>query len=65
MLPQLRHLPEVFPADLQDSMDRVPQSDILVLLGTFIARVGKHDNESGLWSGTLGKHGLHSLRNVP
>ena len=39
-------------------MDKVPQSDVLIVLGDFNARVGKQAPENDLWPGTLGKHGL-------
>ena len=47
-----------FSADLQDVLNKIPQSDVLIVLGDFNARVGKRDLENDLWPGTLGKHGL-------
>ena len=47
-----------FVEDLQDTIDRVPASDVMVMLGDFNARVGQRDLDSDLWQGTLGVHGL-------
>ena len=47
-----------FSQDLQDTLNLVPQSDVLVVLGDFNARVGKRDRNSNLWKETLGYHGL-------
>ena len=49
-----------FVDDLQNTLDRVPQSDIFILLGYFNARVGKRDVTSNLWQGSLEilMHGL-------
>ena len=47
-----------FNEDLQSSLDKVPPSDILIILGDFNARVGKRDVASSLWKQTLGIHGF-------
>ena len=44
--------------ELQSSLDKVPPSDILILLGDFNARVGKRDVASSLWQEMLGIHGF-------
>ena len=46
-----------FYAELQDTIDKVPTNDILILLGDFNARVGVLDHND-LWSGVLGRYGL-------
>ena len=52
-----------FYDDLQDTIDRIPHNDILVMLGDFNARVGVLDTGNNLWQGVIGKHGL-SERNL-
>ena len=47
-----------FYDDLQDTIDRIPHNDILVMLGDFNARVGVLDTGNNLWQGVIGKHGL-------
>ena len=47
-----------FFAELQDALDKIPESDILVVLGDFNARVGILDQDSNLWRGILGRHGM-------
>ena len=47
-----------FYDDLQDTIDRIPHSDILVMLDDFNARVGVLDTGNDLWLGVVGKHGL-------
>ena len=47
-----------FYDDLQDTIDRIPHNDILVMLGDFNARVGMLDTENNLWQSVIGKHGL-------
>ena len=44
--------------DLQDTINRIPHNDILVMLGDFNARVGVLDTGNNLWQGVIGKHGL-------
>ena len=51
-----------FYADLQDTIDKVPANDNLILLGDFNARVGVLDHND-LWSSVLGRYGL-SERNI-
>ena len=48
---------------MQDALDKIPESDIPVVLGDFNARVGVLDQDSNLWRGILGRHGMsgHSL----
>ena len=45
-----------FLADLQDVLDKIPQSDILIMLGDFNARVGMSDSENDPWAGVRGRH---------
>ena len=47
-----------FYDDLQDTIDRIPHNDILVMLGDFNARVGVLDTGNNLWQGVVGKHGF-------
>ena len=49
-----------FFSDLQDTLDKIPTTDIMIVLGDFNARVGKLDigSEDNTWVGTLGRHGL-------
>ena len=53
-----------FNDDLQDIIDKIPQYNILVLLGYFNARVSVLDTENDLWQGVLWKHGLSELNFV-
>lgn len=46
-------------AELQDALDKIPESDILVVLGDFNARVGVLDQDSNLCLGILGTHGWY------
>jgi len=41
-----------------NTFDDVPQSDALMILGDFDARVGVFDPAEGLWHGTIGSHGI-------
>ena len=43
---------------LQDTLDKVPQSDILILLGDFNARVGSLEDTDQNWLGILGRFGI-------
>ena len=45
-------------SDLQDTLDQIPQNDILVVLGDFNARVGVLGQSDDLWHEVIGKHGL-------
>ena len=59
--PQLKHLQALssrFYDDLQDTIDRIPHNDILVMLSDFNARVGVLDTGNDLWQGVIGKHGF-------
>ena len=47
-----------FVDDLENTLARVPQADILILLRDFNARVSNRDVTSNLWQGSLGIHGL-------
>ncbi len=49
---------EKFSSELQDTLDRVPKDDVLVLLGDFNARVGMLKPNEEEWRGVLVKHGL-------
>ena len=46
-----------FYSDLQDTIDKIPQNDILLMLGDFNARVGVLDQDSDVWQGVLGRYG--------
>ena len=50
-------------AELQDVLDKNPESDILVMLGDFKARVGVLEQDSNSWRGILGRRGM-SERNL-
>ena len=47
-----------FFQNLQDLLDRIAPSDILVLLGDFNARVGSRGLDNDMWSDVVGKHGI-------
>ena len=49
---------EKFFTELQDTIDKVPPTDLLVVLGDFNARVGVLDDRSDLWRDVLGRYGL-------
>ena len=45
--------------DLQETIDKVPASDVLLLLGDFNARVGASSvSDDDLWRGVRGKYGV-------
>ena len=46
-----------FYSDLQDTIDKIPQNDILLMLGDFNVRVGVLELGSNAWRGVLGRHG--------
>ena len=48
----------MFLEELQNTLDAVPENDILLLLGDFNARIGVRDSDDGLWSNVIGGHGL-------
>ena len=48
---------EKFYSNLQDTIDKIDLTDILVLLGDFNARVEVLNPDNGLWGGIIGKHG--------
>lgn len=50
---------EKFYSDLQDTIDKIPQNDVLVMLGDFNARVGVLEQGSDAWQRVLGRHGMH------
>ena len=52
------HIKEAFWNDLQRCLAVVPDSDKLLMLGDFNARVGYHRSEGDVWSGVLGYYGL-------
>ena len=49
---------KAFYDSLQDTLDRIPISNFLLILGDFNARVSKQDLDSNLWKGTIGYHRL-------
>ena len=59
--PTARAPPEIkskFMEELQDVLDKVPSSDLLLLLGDFNARVGCSDTNGELWRGIWGRYGI-------
>ena len=52
------HVKQQFVGDLQNTVDKVPVSNVLVLLGDFNAHVGRRDPGSDLWQEALELHGL-------
>ena len=55
-----QHVKDDFLAEGQMVIDRVPESDILLILGDWNARVGSQQRNHP-WQGVLGKHGLGSV----
>ena len=49
---------EKFSCELQDTLDKVPRNDVLVLLGDFNARVGVLKSDEEEWQGVVGRNGL-------
>ena len=47
-----------FTDELQDTLDRVPADDILIVLGDFSACVGKSEGDSDVWREVRGRHGI-------
>ena len=47
-----------FMNDLQDVLEQIPQSDVLLLLGDFNARVGSAGIGEDLWRGVRERHGI-------
>lgn len=47
-----------FSSELQDTLDKISQSDVLVMLGDFNARVGVLKPDKEEWQGVVGKHGI-------
>ena len=41
-----------FNSDLQDTLDKIPQKDVLLVLGYFNARVGVLKRGDQMWHGT-------------
>ena len=52
------HVKQRFIEDLQEAIDQIPTSDVLISLGDFNVQVGRRDPESDLWWEILGVHGL-------
>lgn len=46
---------EAFYSQLDNILSSIPKEDKIILLGDFIARIGK---DSKLWTGTIGKEGV-------
>ena len=44
---------QTFYSDLQDTIDKIPESDVLVMLGDFSARVGILEQGCDEWQGIL------------
>jgi len=47
-----------FLEQLQDALDAIPNSDFLVIVGDFNARVGVIDPQDNLWRGVVGRYGI-------
>ena len=47
-----------FTEDLQDTVDKIPTSDVLLLPGDFNARVGCSVADGDVWRGVRGRHGV-------
>ena len=52
------HVKQQFSGDLQRTVDKIPASDIMILVADFNSGVGRREVESDLWRGTLRIHGL-------
>ena len=50
-----------FYDDLQDTLEKVPKRDLLLVMGDFNARVGFSHSHSGLWSDVLGCCGIDEV----
>ena len=48
---------QIFYSDLQDTIDKTPRTDVLVILGDFNAQVGILEQGSDLWQEVLGRYG--------
>lgn len=49
---------EKFIEDLQYTVDKIPSSDVLLILGDFNARVGSSARGDDLWRGVRGRYGV-------
>ena len=47
-----------FRDDLQDVLDKIPPSDIFIILVNFNVRVGRSTPDDDLWRGVRGQHGI-------
>ena len=59
--PTARATPAVknkFNTELQDTLDKVPQNDVFMMLGDFNARVGVLKPDEDEWRGFVGKNGI-------
>ena len=54
----LRHMKETFWSDLKGCLAAGPDSDKLLMLGDFNARVGYHKQKDDAWGDVLAYHGL-------
>ena len=52
------HVKQQFSDDLQSTVEKIPASDVMIILGDFNSRAGRREAESDLWRETLGIHGL-------
>ena len=43
-----------FSDDLQSTVDKIPASDVMIILGDFNLHVGHREAGSDLWQGTFG-----------
>ena len=50
--------------DLQGALDQIPQSDVLLLLGDFNARVGSAGIGEDLWRGVRKRLGIGECNDV-
>ena len=53
-----------FTEDLQDTVDKIPTSDVLLLLGDVNARVGCSVADGDVWRGVRGRHGVGCCNEV-
>ena len=50
-----KRVKQKFYSDLQDTIDKLPQNDVLVMLGDFNAQVGVLEQGDDAWQGVLGR----------
>ena len=50
-----------FHDDLQDTLNNISSTDLLLVLGDLIARVGLRSRDSDVWSNVLGHFGIDDI----